>query len=34
MGQDVCLRCGFPGPHASALDCIAALRDKLALAER
>jgi hypothetical protein len=25
-----CRRCGFPGPHADALDCIDALRSRLA----
>jgi hypothetical protein len=28
-----CLRCGFPGPHAGAGQCIAALRDRIAVLE-
>lgn len=26
----MCKRCGFPGPHADADECIGALRDRLA----
>jgi hypothetical protein len=30
----MCLRCGFPGPHVDAEDCIDALRDRLAMLEQ
>ena len=27
----MCLRCGFPGPHVKPVDCIGALRDRIAV---
>lgn len=31
--EGMCERCGFPGPHVDAYDCIDALRDELATAQ-
>jgi hypothetical protein len=34
LDEKTCLRCGFPGRHVDAYDCIDGLRDRLAMLEQ